>query len=258
VITVDHPTAGLWFLRRHRSRRPVPPRAPGDAPRARSDPPPQGRAHAHVRGDRERPTAHEQPPERPPFDFRLTRLAALFHDIGKPRTRGLPAGQGHHVPPSRRRRCADDPRGLEALRYSNDDVAAVTELVALHLRFHTYRFGWSDSAVRRYVRDAGPLLNELNVLTRCDCTTRNERKARTLSSDGRARGAHRGARRRGGAGLDPARARRTSGDGASRGAARSVVGDALDALLEIRLDEGPIGEDEARQRLLAWWAERQR
>ena len=59
--------------------------------------------------------------------------------------------------------------------------SAVTELVALHLRFHTYSMGWTDSAVRRYVRDAGPLLRELNVLTRCDCTTRNERKAAQLS-----------------------------------------------------------------------------
>ena len=70
---------------------------------------------------------------------------------------------------------------MTALRYSNDDVAKVTALVALHLRFHTYRLGWSDSAVRRYVRDADDLLHELNVLTRCDCTTRNERKARHLS-----------------------------------------------------------------------------
>ena len=68
-----------------------------------------------------------------------------------------------------------------ALRYSNDDIEAITELVALHLRFHTYQMGWTDSAVRRYVRDAGPLLAELNVLTRCDCTTRNERKALVLS-----------------------------------------------------------------------------
>ena len=70
---------------------------------------------------------------------------------------------------------------MEALRYSHDDIAAVTELVALHLRFHTYQMGWTDSAVRRYVRDAGDLLAELNVLTRCDCTTRNERKAAQLS-----------------------------------------------------------------------------
>ena len=85
---------------------------------------------------------------------------------------------------------------MQALRYSNDDVEAVTRLVELHLRFHTYQMGWTDSAVRRYVRDAGPLLDELNELTRCDCTTRNERKAAQLSrADGRARGAHRRARR---------------------------------------------------------------
>ena len=72
-------------------------------------------------------------------------------------------------------------RRMEALRYSAADIAAVAELVFLHLRFHTYKMGWSDSAVRRYVRDAGPLLAELNVLTRCDCTTRDERKAARLA-----------------------------------------------------------------------------
>ena len=87
---------------------------------------------------------------------------------------------------------------LQALRYSNADVEAITRLVELHLRFHTYRMGWTDSAVRRYVRDAGDLLGELNVLTRCDCTTRNERKAAMLAAaHGRAGGPH---RRAGGAG----------------------------------------------------------
>ena len=70
---------------------------------------------------------------------------------------------------------------MEELRYPSADIAAVAELVFLHLRFHTYKMGWSDSAVRRYVRDAGDLLAELNVLTRCDCTTRDERKAARLS-----------------------------------------------------------------------------
>ena len=70
---------------------------------------------------------------------------------------------------------------MEALRYPTADIAAVAELVFLHLRFHTYKMGWSDAAVRRYVRDAGPLLAELNVLTRCDCTTRDERKAARLA-----------------------------------------------------------------------------
>ena len=81
---------------------------------------------------------------------------------------------------------------MQALRYSNDDVEAVTRLVELHLRFHTYQMGWTDAAVRRYVRDAGDLLGELNVLTRCDCTTRNERKAAHAGRPhGRARGPHR-------------------------------------------------------------------
>ena len=70
---------------------------------------------------------------------------------------------------------------MQALRYPNDDVDLVTELVNLHLRFHTYRLGWTDRAVRRYVRDAGPLLDRLNELTRCDCTTRNAAKARALA-----------------------------------------------------------------------------
>ena len=98
---------------------------------------------------------------------------------------------------------------MEALRYSSADIAAVSELVFLHLRFHTYKMGWSDSAVRRYVRDAGDLLAELNVLTRCDCTTRDERKAARLSKrmdDLEARIVELAAR--GGAGGDPARARR--------------------------------------------------
>ena len=98
---------------------------------------------------------------------------------------------------------------LTALRYPNEVVEDVTQLVYLHLRIHTYAMGWTDSAVRRYVRDAGDLLDQLNELQRCDCTTRNERKARTLdAADGRARGAHRGARGAGGAQGDPAAARR--------------------------------------------------
>ncbi len=70
---------------------------------------------------------------------------------------------------------------MRALRYSTEDTETVSRLVELHLRFHTYRMGWTDSAVRRYVRDAGPLLDRLNELTRCDCTTRNAAKARALA-----------------------------------------------------------------------------
>ena len=111
---------------------------------------------------------------------------------------------------------------LLALRYPNDVVDDVAKLVELHLRFHTYRMGWTDSAVRRYVRDAGPLLDDLNELTRCDCTTRNAKKAAALGAPhGRARGAHRRAARAGGAGEDPARARRQRGDEVPRRRARA-------------------------------------
>ena len=108
------------------------------------------------------------------------RLAALLHDVGKPRTRGFgPQGvtfHHHEVVGARMAR-----ERLTALRYPNDLVDDVTKLVELHLRFHTYRMGWTDSAVRRYVRDAGALLDDLNELTRCDCTTRDARKAAALA-----------------------------------------------------------------------------
>ena len=111
---------------------------------------------------------------------RLLRLAALFHDVGKPKTRAFVDGgvtfHHHEVVGARMTR-----NRMQALRYPNDEVEVVTELVNLHLRFHTYRLGWTDRAVRRYVRDAGPLLDQLNELTRCDCTTRNANKARALA-----------------------------------------------------------------------------
>ena len=120
--------------------------------------------------------------ERTPRD-RVLRLAALLHDIGKPKTRSFGANgvtfHHHEVVGARMAR-----ERMQALRYSNDDVADVTRLVELHLRFHGYHEGdggWTDSAVRRYARDAGPLLDRLNVLTRADCTTRNKAKARMLA-----------------------------------------------------------------------------
>jgi len=146
---------------------------------------------------------------------------------------------------------------METLRYSNEDVAAVVELVALHLRFHTYQMGWTDSAVRRYVRDAGPLLAELNVLTRCDCTTRNERKAAQLSKrmdDLEVRIAELRSREELAAirpELDGNAVMELLGVPPGR-----IVGEALAHLLEIRLDEGPLGDEEIRRRLLAWWLSR--
>jgi poly(A) polymerase len=185
---------------------------------------------------------------------RTLRLAALFHDVGKPKTRAFVDGgvtfHHHEVVGARMTR-----HRMQALRYANEDVEAVTELVNLHLRFHTYRLGWTDRAVRRYVRDAGPLLDRLNELTRCDCTTRNANKARAL-----------------GRSMDELEARivelrqqeeldamRPDLDGAQVmdelgiGPGRDV-GRALAFLLELRLEEGPLGEEEARKRLAGWWA----
>jgi poly(A) polymerase len=187
---------------------------------------------------------------------RLVRLAALFHDIGKPRTRAITDGgvsfHHHEVVGARMTRTR-----MEALRYPSSDIDIVTRLVELHLRFHTYRLGWTDKAVRRYVRDAGPLLDMLNELTRCDCTTRNAAKARAL------------ARR-----MDELEARiaelreqeeldalRPDLDGNQIMQLLDLkpgpaVGDARDFLMELRLDEGPLGEEEASRRLRAWWEER--
>jgi poly(A) polymerase len=188
---------------------------------------------------------------------RLLRLAALFHDVGKPRTRAFAQGgvtfHHHEVVGARMTR-----ERMEALRYPGDDVDIVARLVELHLRFHTYRLGWTDKAVRRYVRDAGPLLQELNELTRCDCTTRNAAKARALSrrmDELEARIADLGQRES----LD---AIRPDLDGVEIMARLGIppgraVGEALDFLLELRMEEGPLGELEAGRRLDEWWAARE-
>jgi len=197
-----------------------------------------------------RPDAH------PTFDFRITRLAALFHDIGKPKTRGYKDGKGvtfhhHEVVGARMTR-----ERMRALKYANDDVQAVTELVNLHLRFHTYQMGWTDAAVRRYVRDAGPLLAELNVLTRCDCTTRNEKKAAILArrmDELEERIAVLGEQEELAAlrpEIDGVRVMEMLGLPAG-----PAVGAALEFLMDIRLEEGLIGEKEASRRLMAWWEE---
>ena len=146
---------------------------------------------------------------------------------------------------------------MQALRYSTDDVDAVTRLVELHLRFHTYQMGWTDSAVRRYVRDAGPLLAELNLLTRCDCTTRNERKAQQLSArmDDLEQRISELAEREELASMRP----ELDGHAVMQHLGLKPgpdVGAALDFLLELRLDEGLLGEEEATRRLDEWWARR--
>jgi poly(A) polymerase len=189
---------------------------------------------------------------------RITRLAALFHDVGKPKTRSIGDNgvsfHHHEVVGARMTR-----ERMRALKYSNDDVEMVSKLVYLHLRFHTYAMGWTDSAVRRFVRDADPLLDELIELTRCDCTTRNQRKAAELSrrmdelearvADLRDREELASLR----PDLNGEQVMETLAIGPGRD-----VGEALAFLLELRLDAGPLGEAEAQRRLREWWDERQR
>ena len=188
---------------------------------------------------------------------RLLRLAALFHDVGKPRTRAFTDGgvtfHHHEVVGARMTRVR-----MEALRYSASDVDTVVQLVELHLRFHTYRLGWTDKAVRRYVRDAGPHLDLLNELTRCDCTTRNAAKARALSKrmdELEARIAELREQEELDAirpDLDGNQVMELLGIGPGR-----AVGRALAFLMELRLDEGPLGEEKAAARLQGWWAEQE-
>ena len=187
---------------------------------------------------------------------KILRLAALMHDIGKPRTRAYgPGGVSFHHHDVVGARMARE--RMTALRYPTEETDQVAKLVELHLRFHTFRFGWTDSAVRRYVRDAGPLLDELNALTRADCTTRNQRKAEELAARMDAL-EERIAELRHKEELD---AIRPDLDGnevmeyLGIGPGKSV-GEALSFLLELRLEEGPLGPEEAKRRLDRWWAER--
>jgi poly(A) polymerase len=187
---------------------------------------------------------------------RLLRLAALFHDVGKPKTRAFgPDGVSFHHHEVVGARMTKSRMG--ELRYATDDVETVSRLVELHLRFHTYKMGWTDRAVRRYVRDAGEHLSRLNELTRCDCTTRNAKRAAELGArmdELEARIADLSAREE----LDSMRPE-LDGDavmvrlGITPGRA---VGEALGFLLDLRLDEGILGAGEAGRRLDEWWANR--
>ena len=180
------------------------------------------------------------------------RMAALLHDIGKPRTRRVgPDGVSFHLHEVVGAKMAE--RRLTELRFPADFVADVCRLVLLHLRFHTYRLGWSDSAVRRYVRDAGPLLDRLNFLVRSDCTTRNVFKAKQLaaySDELEERIARLEAE-------EELASIRPPLDGRQVMALLGIppgplVGKALAHLLELRLDRGPIPADEAVRALRDW------
>ena len=183
------------------------------------------------------------------------RLAALLHDIGKPKTKQLIAGGGvsfHHHEVVGARMCKER---MKKLRFENHIINDVSQLVFLHLRFHGYGSGeWTDSAVRRYVRDAGELLTHLHLLTRADCTTRNKKKAEGLART-----------------YDQLEERiellmqqeelnkiRPDLSGEQIMEILEIkpsptVGKAYDFLLELRLEHGPLGEEKAKQALLTWW-----
>jgi poly(A) polymerase len=253
LIVVDRPAAGLWFCIDTGLAEHFLPELP--ALRLEHDP---IHRHKDVLSHTIAVVENVRPPTldddgTPAYDFRITRLAALFHDIGKPSTRGYQPGKGttfHHHDAVGARMTR---KRMEALRYPAADVAAVSDLVALHLRFHTYKMGWTDSAVRRYVRDAGDHLAELNVLTRCDCTTRDARKAAALAKrmdDLESRIAELAAAEE----LAALRPELDGNDvmellGVEPG---PIVGEALAFLMEIRLDEGLIGRDAAAERLRRW------
>ena len=189
----------------------------------------------------------------------VIRLAALLHDIGKPKTRELIPGGGvsfHHHEVVGARMAKER---LKTLRFSNDVINDVSSLVFLHLRFHGYGTGeWTDSAVRRYIRDAEHQLVHLHVLTRADCTTRNQRKAESLART-----------------YDSLEERilklmaeeelekiRPDLDGLEimeiLGISPSpVVGEAYQYLLDLRMERGPLGPEVAKAELLKWWSQNQ-
>jgi poly(A) polymerase len=186
----------------------------------------------------------------------VLRLAGLLHDIGKPSTREItPEGVSFHHHEVVGARMAE--QRLRALRYPNAVVEDVRTLVELHLRFHGYGEGWTDAAVRRYVRDAGPLLDKLNQLTRADCTTRDPKRAERfgrLQDDLEERIARL-------AEQENLEAMRPTLDGRQVMERLGLepgpaVGEALAFLMEVRMERGEIPEDEAYELLDAWAKER--
>lgn len=190
-------------------------------------------------------------------DF-ISRFAALMHDVGKPRTRkllddGTVTFHHHDVVGAKITK-----KRMQALKFSNDEINDVSKLVELHLRFHGYGDGqWTDSAVRRYVRDAGDLIDRLHILTRADCTTRNQRKADRLRrtydelEERIARLSEQEELASIRPDLDGNQIMEILGIPAGRD-----VGEAYKFLLELRLDNGPMEFEDAKAALLEWYASR--
>jgi poly(A) polymerase len=186
----------------------------------------------------------------------VARLAALMHDIGKPKTRALISGGGvsfhhHEVVGARMTK-----ERLKKLRFDHHVVEDVSQLVFLHLRFHGYGDGaWTDSAVRRYVRDAGELLTHLHVLTRADCTTRNKKKADNLAAH------YDGLESRIAQLMEEEELLKIRPDLDGHAImqllgipAGPLVGKAYEFLLELRLEHGPLGQERATEELHKWWS----
>jgi len=185
----------------------------------------------------------------------VIRLAALLHDIGKPKTKRLIDGGGvsfhhHEVVGAKMTR-----ERLKSLRFDAELIKQVSQLVFLHLRFHGYGNGeWTDSAVRRYVRDAGDLLEHLHVLTRADCTTRNRAKAEALAKsydsleDRITKLAQEEELSKLRPDLDGQEIMKVLGIKPG-----PLVGKAYEHLLELRIEEGPLGKERAEMELLTWW-----
>jgi poly(A) polymerase len=187
----------------------------------------------------------------------VLRLAALLHDIGKPDTREIhPDGtvtfHHHDVVGARQTRAR-----MRALRFDKETIRDVSELVRMHLRFHTYKQGWTDAAVRRYVRDAGHLYERLNALTRADVTTGNPRRAGRIQRRVDELEQRVSALRE----QEELEAMRPAVDGNTIMKHLGIdpgplVGEAWQHLLDLRLERGPMDEREALAALDAWWAER--
>ena len=244
LLVVENPGEGLWFIVRTGLAEEFLPELPALA--LEQDP---IQRHKDV-------LAHTIAVTEKTGPDKVLRLAALLHDIGKPKTRSFgPGGVSFHHHEVVGARMAEE--RMKALRYPSDEIADVRRLVELHLRFHGYSEEWTDSAVRRYARDAGPLLDKLNELTRCDCTTRNQARARALARrmDKLEERIAVLREREELASLRPDLDGKQVMDHLGIGPSRAV-GQALDFLLELRIEEGALGEEEAYRRLDEWWAER--
>jgi poly(A) polymerase len=244
LLVVDDPSEGLWLLCRTGLSDEFLPEL--SAMRLEQDP-----VHTH-----KDVLAHTIAVVRNTRPELRVRLAALFHDIGKPKTRSFASGgvsfHHHEVVGAR----MTDER-MRALKFPNHLVDEVTQLVYLHLRIHTYAMGWTDKAVRRYVRDAGPLLDDLNHLQRSDCTTRNKKKAAVLARRMDELEARIAALRE----QEELDAIRPPLDGKQVMAHLGIepgpaIGEALDYLLDVRMEEGPITEQDAYARLDEWAREK--